>query len=174
MLLPPLADVGNQEAAAQARIRRVRSVSGVEVCCWVGALGGCLRGWRWGFVLAAASWLPHRSLLDRGGSFSSELEFGICLFASLAIAIRFCDQFIQRRFQRRRELPRRVETRQGQSALDLADRRAVRRGPEGELVLAHVRCTASLGEVDPEAASELLASRLTRCPTATSPPRGSR
>src|SRR4029077_2070301 len=67
------------------------------------------------------------------------------------------EQFIQRHFQRRRELHRRVETRQGKAALDLADRRAVRRGPEGKLVLSHVRCIASLGEVDPKAAGELLA-----------------
>jgi hypothetical protein len=67
------------------------------------------------------------------------------------------DQFIQRGFQRRCELHRRVEAWQGKTALDLADRRAMRRGPEGELVLAHVRCVASLGEVDSEAAGELLA-----------------
>src|SRR4051794_16402169 len=67
------------------------------------------------------------------------------------------EQFIQRRFERRRELHRRVETRQGQAALDLTDRRAMRRSPEGELVLAHVRCTASPCEIAPEAAGELLA-----------------
>ena len=147
---PPLADVADHEAAAQARTGGFVVCRGLRLGAWVGALGGCLRGlmdrtlsWQ------LPSWLPHRFA---AGSWWLiffliwNFEFADLHLWRLPFDSR--EQLIQRHFQRRRELHRRVEARQGQTALDLADRGAVRRGPEGKLVLAHVRCTASLGEVD--------------------------